>query len=558
MPRHLIRARSGDLSSNHDPSFVQQGEVDWVSLSKALVSLSVGTLKRLSAAGVQEMTYVSALQLGTRFQLQDVGYKRVEEAIEKTSYAPAIGRVAYFGFGYRSFVHLLADFQCGVKFIALCATLQEAHGEDLAARVMSSLWAAVGYPEEYQPSNAQFKCLARACAGVFAETKFLEVVGIMLGSYRRFRQAGKLPETSDPAEIAAVLQGLFDISKGTRTRMEVIGGAECSFIAAIAYWLFELKIQVDDSQGNTLFTSSSESDEAQVYIVYKDAEQLKSVAITRSTYILRDPSEIFRYLPDSELRVIRTRVPWGVCLHRTFGIDFEGLIKLPISLGRFLGGIARVYKALATSEPHLPWLSPGLFVGFVEEGYGQGFIDTMQRLFPELNNPALVGSMEQAVKHTVHNADSGIEEAMLTFQSHCQCSGCRSHGQRMELHEERLCLLGLAITLVELVTALAATERVPQLMLTEKGIFNVYEDSIKYLRGHDITQPLQTLAKALRLHESPGSRAHMTPALMMARTISLFTGYESSKATLETNNYRTAVAENGISRLQMLSNQQSW
>jgi hypothetical protein len=550
MPRELVRRGLNDQPLPVDPGFVQQGQVDWVSLSSAVVSLTVGSLTRLSGAGVQEITYVGALQLATRFQLADVGYRRVCEAIEKTQVASAFGNVAYFGFGYRSFIHMLADTVVGTKCIALCATLSEAHSEDLAARIVGSLWTAVGYPEDYKPSIAQFKCLVKACAGVLAQSSFPVTVGLMLGPYRNFVRERKLPETSDPDNIARALQGLFDLSKGVRSRITVVGGAECSFIAALFQWLFDFKIHVEDSRGETLFLSSPGRDQVQVHVIYKQDDYLSTIVVSESTFVLGSPHDLLRYVPDSRLRLIRARVAWDTCLSRTFGRDFTDLLELPISLGGFLGGAARIYHALARAESEVGGFSRELFINFVDSSYGRGFAESAAKLFAELRSPVLLDTIHSVLLQSVEEACSTIEEAMIVFETKCSCVTCTNSvlASNRTGTEARLCLRALAATLLELISSIASIDFAPELLPTENGLFHIYERHERLSSRHWGYEPMEQLGNVLGLEKdaflvNTGKR---NPSVVMTNAICLFTGYELSLTELETYNFRTAVAENGV------------
>ena len=74
-----------------------------------------------SAAGSQPVTHEAGLALATRFQLGENGSRHVDEALSQLKQYHGFENVLWFGFGYKSFVRLLADSQLGVNCIALCA-----------------------------------------------------------------------------------------------------------------------------------------------------------------------------------------------------------------------------------------------------------------------------------------------------------------------------------------------------------------------------------------------------------------------------------------------------
>jgi len=54
-------------------------------------------------------------------------------------------------------------------------------------------------------------------------------------------------------EIVKVLQGLFRVSQRTLEDIGVLGGANCSFVAAFAHWLLDLTIDVEDDTGTLIY-----------------------------------------------------------------------------------------------------------------------------------------------------------------------------------------------------------------------------------------------------------------------------------------------------------------
>ena len=543
----------GDGSANpapsrHDPAFAQQGQVDWVALSKVSIPMTVATLKRLSGAGVQEITHVGAVQLGTRFNLADIGYQRVYEAIERADFASAFGNVAYFGFGYRSYMRFLADSLSGTKFIALCASLSEAHSEEVAARVISCLWTVVGYPEDYQPSLPQFRCLVKACAGVLAPTTFGETVGIMLGPHRERERTGTFIEASDPTEIARALHGLFEISKGVRTRITIVGRADCGFIAAIAYWLFDFKIYVQDSHGHDMFISAQTGDEAQVRIMYREDQQSSSMIVSQSTFVLNEPSNLLRYLPDENLRYIRSRVPWSHCLISTFGKSFVKLRALPAALGGVLGGAARIYKALANSENEVGPFSREAFYNYVEDSYGRGLVENIGKHLPELSGSELLTVMQDTLSQTVESAITTLREALLLLERECGCQYCSAPSLNSSGNDE-FCLMGLMSGILCLVIMITSLDFKPELMPTEIGLMHIYNDHClpsfdgKFATKTDFKPSNEALAGLLRL------ALHGTPPAIEGTEISnavyIFTGYHSEEAKVVWEK-ESAVAKHGI------------
>ena len=136
-----------------------------------------------------------------------------------------------------------------------------------------------GFNQDYEPSHSQFLALGKASAGIVHDTDFNRIMNKMLGDqlWRQWGLRDTSPEVPDIDEaileafnaedIAKVLHGLFKVSRGDAAYIVVNGGSECAFIAALADWLLNLKVQVQNNNGITLFENTN-AGEAQVYVRY--------------------------------------------------------------------------------------------------------------------------------------------------------------------------------------------------------------------------------------------------------------------------------------------------
>src|SRR5215471_8418093 len=120
--------------------FPQQGTIDWTTLGNTVVQGSLAILNRMSAAGVQPATYGAGLALASRFQLGELGKRRMDEALQNLTGRSGFNEVLFFGFGYKSFISILAEKQQGINCIALCGCLETLHTVPISARVLASLW----------------------------------------------------------------------------------------------------------------------------------------------------------------------------------------------------------------------------------------------------------------------------------------------------------------------------------------------------------------------------------------------------------------------------------
>ena len=253
-------------------AFMQQGQVDWVAFGNSLHSASPAIMQRLAAAGVQPVTHGAGLALATRFQLGENGSRRVDEALSQLKQYHCFENVLWFGFGHKSFVRLLVDSQLGVNCIALCTCLGEAHQPATAAKILNALWKVEGFLEQYRPSRSQFENLVGACSGVLIGASFHQVMKTFAG---RHISSEYTQTTSASMDFAKALGAIFQVSKGTRHNVDIIGGIHVAFLGALAYWLLDLSIWIEDEDSSIMFQSAPQCEIAQIKMKYEDPAQRK-------------------------------------------------------------------------------------------------------------------------------------------------------------------------------------------------------------------------------------------------------------------------------------------
>ncbi|MCJ1450488.1 hypothetical protein MMC28_000819 [Mycoblastus sanguinarius] len=371
----------GSSSGRSTPSFIQNGQVDWVAFGNSLWSTSSAVLQRFASAGVQPITFGAGLALASQIRLDHVGKQRMDSAIEDGRGVWSIENPLYFGFGARSFLHVMADTQSGVTCIALCSTLAEVHNEHASAWILDELWKVLGYPLEYLPSHSQFTASVKACSGLLAKTEFSLVPDRILGHTLDAHEI--IPFMPNHEDIARAMCGLFGISKGNISRITVTGGAKCAFIAGFAQWLLNLKLYVEDEAGRVIHQDVT-PEEAQVVVTYRRQAELSIVQVSSTTYILREVEDMLNRHPGLDQVLLIIRTPWDGCLTRVFGTAFNALIKSPIILGGFFGSVAGIYRGLAMGESDVGKFSRKMYINHVKSSYGRGFINSIVVIFPEL------------------------------------------------------------------------------------------------------------------------------------------------------------------------------
>ena len=83
----------------------------------------------------------------------------INEALANLPSAGGFGQVLYFGFGYKSYVQILAETRSGVNFIALCSCLSKVHSQSVTARILSGLWKELKFRSNTNQDLANLSAL---------------------------------------------------------------------------------------------------------------------------------------------------------------------------------------------------------------------------------------------------------------------------------------------------------------------------------------------------------------------------------------------------------------
>jgi hypothetical protein len=549
----------GDSSAS--PSFVQQGQVDWAAFANSTVSASISVMQRFSAAGVQPVTVAGGLALGSRFELGKKGSQNMDVALKNLNGVFGYDKLLYYGFGYRSFVNILAETKVGVNLVALCACLVDMHGVQIAADVLAALWKLEAFPAKFEPAISQFNAIATACAGVVAATTFGQIGDIMLGDLRKLIP-GKSVVTGFPMgsisntdDIAKVLHGLFQLSRGTLEYIDVVGGANCSFIAAFAHWLLDLTLYVEDDTGILIYQNTSNRESAQVRIRYCSLDQASTeLHLASTTYVLGSHDAMLIHTPWEDKLSLIVRTPWDGCLERVFWNSTQRLKGLSQIWGEFLGSAARIYAALARGEADVGDFSRNLFSAFAEGTYGHEFVKSVESIFPELGRVDGLGSvMLKASNTSFTQAMSNIQMAIKSLTRLCECNICKKlthrHFTKNSL-KDKDCIVVTTMTITSIVRLVAGLEIDDMVKPTITGLEQLYRRCFHRMKLSWGRNQLLIIAEALDLplkQDPPyGRTPQPTPASLMADVQCLFTGYRPTQNEIDRNNHRVAFSYNGI------------
>ena len=484
----LQNLQIGPPWQNGVPSFAQQGQVDWVAFGNTVWSVSAAMLQRFAGSGIQPVTYGAGLALASRFRMSNGGRQRMDQTMQSLRGVPGLDKILWFGFGHQSFVKMMGDSQLGLNCVALCSCLTEVHSEETAARVLQGLWEINKFPENYEPSYTQLIALVKACSGVVARSGFGKDLDAMTGHghwlFNWHPGGNSLLKASNAIDIAKALNAIFQMTRGEVETITLLGQIECAFVAAVAHWLFDLAIYIEDEAGEIFFKSHEDlsREGAQVLVIYTEEEEPTAIQQT-TTYLLPAGTDVVKTLVNSECRWI-WKVPWDGCLARTFGATYRTLSGLPHILGSYLGSTARIYSALATGEPDVAAFSRPHFMNFTQLSYGEGFIHSVTSIFEELERiPGLYDKMERALGSSFDRACKEVEEAAQSLINICHCQLC-SGKDRFDAKWYSLqtasgnCLFALAMTICSLTTVLACTNRDEALLVAVHGLQAMYSENI--------------------------------------------------------------------------------
>ncbi|KAL9637194.1 MAG: hypothetical protein Q9204_001973 [Flavoplaca sp. TL-2023a] len=339
-----------------------QGQIDWVALANTTVSASVGVLSRLSGAGVDPFTVAVGQAVASKFQMSRLGIHRLESAVNNLGHASMIGDALWFGFGIDHIIRSLMRTTEGATCVMLCSILSESRTSVLSARVLFELTNTYSSSSpdatRLTPSLQQWEALVKACAGTLSTTPFGTVVDQMVmlvsqhiinsptGSHRRY--------VGDPERVAAVLNALGRLSLGQLVTLTISGGCDCGWIAAVAYWFFDIAVEIRNIDGQVVYPLDNRPDASRrTLVVVQTMERSCALQMTSEAYtvpditmdiIVRDEASM---KPPMNSNDLHSRVPWQSVLRQTFGRQASTLLRLKVDLGTAVGSAARIFLEYA-------------------------------------------------------------------------------------------------------------------------------------------------------------------------------------------------------------------
>ncbi|KAF5645181.1 hypothetical protein F52700_2381 [Fusarium sp. NRRL 52700] len=475
---------SQDLQLSTAVGFQQQGTVDWTKVLSGSVAFSVDVLSRLSKAGIEAFTIYAARAIFSNVKLGPNGELRLYRALDKISAFPSFGKALWFGFGVKHIIWSMQESTEGLNCLGICSCLTEGFSTTVAAKVIRELFLLYDPPAELTPALRQWVALVESSGGLLASSEFgLVLHGLtklcLMDGRRNLRSSGS------PKDIALVLKEVFEVSAGRLDRLFLSGGADCAWIATVAHWLLDLRVEVQQQDGTVIYrpdsTRSEFSLDAQVIITYHHGDSSELLRVSRKHYVIPSGNVLINHHQPQDI-MSYGRLSWESCLVDTFGGPMRLLLGSQArSTGACLGSAARIFlAAMGDGEGHMEFLTKRdprtSFPPVSESSYGRGFYLLARRLLPELgHNPVLHQTMEAALNKGYLEAAQSFSQSFTSLRQLCSCRICRSDASD-ESEEITFCLLALIQTICTLVRAMSSICMQEELEVrpTRSGLENLY------------------------------------------------------------------------------------
>ncbi|KAL8767879.1 MAG: hypothetical protein Q9209_005771 [Squamulea sp. 1 TL-2023] len=488
---------NGLVVTNHQPSggssLPNQGQIDWVALANTTVSASVDFLSRMSGAGVNPFTIAVGQAVALKFQMSRLGIHRLETAIKNLQYTSMIGEMLWFGFGINHIIRSLMHTTEGATLVMLCSILSETRTTGLSARVLYELTTTYNSTSSeatrLTPSLQQWQALVKVCAGCLSTTPFGTIVDQMvtLMSHKKPSDPGGGHDrhVGNPKDVALVLNALGRLSSCQLFTLTISGGYDCGWIAAVAYWFFDIAVEFREANGHTVYPLGKHHDaSSRTLVVVQASKGSTDLQTIGEAYSVADITReiVARDLPRDEspfnVNDLQTRIPWHSVLRQTFGEQASTLLRLKDDFGTAVGSASRMFLEFAKPQVDVSaYLPLSGWDRYGSASYGLGFLHFVCRTFPEMASS--MDTMETAAQSSFTNAVATYQTIQERLRSTCECRLCRGGTREFTdpgVRGRDLCLITLCGFAIQLALDLSVTSIPPELYPTRSGLELLYRD----------------------------------------------------------------------------------
>jgi hypothetical protein len=417
-----LTTRGGDASG-----FQQQGTTDWVALAQKPVEFSFNVLARYSKAGIDPLTVAAGQAACTSLKIP---WKTQQEVLERMSKLPCVamyGQVAWFGFGLKHALHDLTDRDGGLQCLTLCGCLAESYNSFFGAQVLHAFCQRQSMPSDLLPGIRNWHALLKPCAGIFAGSKFSNLVQ---GFARLLVPPTSLGipsyEATAPDALAQALILLTQVSSKQLENFTVTGGIDCAWPAATAEFIFGFRIEILTSDGAKEYCTSSSrvSPGGKIQVTFlKDGVPKTDIEITQKCFTLPGGQELIKIETNPAFQAFQLdiRSPWATILGDSFGKSTQDLLHHSVishCFGQILVYASHDYTQRKVEDPRLAPI--GRMPHSARSRYGNDLLDFAASRLPELKRVLRIARGHQNSRDTTGNFFETLEEA-------CGCKDCENY-----------------------------------------------------------------------------------------------------------------------------------
>ena len=419
-------------------SLIPQSVINLDNIFGALIRHVSNFLVRAANANVQPLTIAVTQYVGNHFELGHSARKDITKAVESLSCVDPWSKVVQFGFGIRSLPRLMNDTDQGLLCLALAAALVDCYSVSFSGEVLFSIVQLLQLSPEQVPSMHEWTNFSSACAGSLSKSPIPEAVAKMIDlCIRSLSEQDICLRKPRAEELAETVLALGNISRGILTNVVVEGGLCVGFLAAIAVWLLNMKVELHAVDGTIIYSTCPDQEEPDAKFMLAplkgrrgDETTLQTVS---KTYEISDGKRLFAHGGQKSFIItdVSFRMPWDKCLSYAFGMEpgFEPLMRDLKLVGTAIGSAANLFDKLSIDAASTVFGKQGYelqggmaYYRYLENPRLRGQ-ELLQRSFKQL--PELDSSVTRTAANQALHANNALQSLLHCFHSMwrlCHCT----------------------------------------------------------------------------------------------------------------------------------------
>ena len=312
-----------------------RGSIDWVAFSKSTINFSVEFLARFSGAGVDALAVAVGQALFAQFKVPSDAQLRLHHSVSQLKAFSSASDLLWLGVGFKHPMRLLLDTEQGCSLVAVSACLMVSYEKTYVAAVLQSLCHRSSLPENITPSLLQWGAMADLCAPSVLASKF----PVLVEGFSRLlikKSIIRIPQNvlaTSPDELAIALLELAPLSRGQAASITMVGKADCAWLAALAVWLFSLRVEIVDQDGKALYQTQdannpiSSNFQLTVIRLEDDQSSISKALIRNRTHLVTPGDLSFAAKTQQSYPFLTGCSEWNTVLRHTFNGSLEKLLE---------------------------------------------------------------------------------------------------------------------------------------------------------------------------------------------------------------------------------------